>query len=92
MDAIALEIPRQAAAAFDRRSNHPDRRLQSAAFARAAWFGGRRELGGRRAGEDRNCFVDSHGPRLFAIVVGVTALNFLDAWFTVLNGEILATP
>jgi hypothetical protein len=45
--------------------------------------GGRRREGGRRPGERTSSFVDLHGAGLFLIVVGVTALNFLDAWFTV---------
>ena len=44
-------------------------------------FGGRR-LGGRREGERESCFVDQHGHRLFAALLGVVALNVLDAWFT----------
>lgn len=52
-------------------------------LSRYAWFGGRRTAG-RRRGERSNVYVDQHGPVLLAVVLGLTALNFLDAYFTVL--------
>jgi hypothetical protein len=68
---------------FDDRRGTDRRRRPTPALSRYAIFGGRR-VGGRRTGEDANQFVDRHGPWLFLVVVGVVALNFLDAWFTVL--------
>ncbi|HLU38054.1 MAG TPA: DUF5658 family protein [Planctomycetota bacterium] len=62
----------------------PDRRAEpTPMLSRYAWHGGRRRAG-RRAGETTNIYVDQHGPALLAVVVALTALNFLDAYFTVL--------
>jgi hypothetical protein len=47
------------------------------------WWGGRRTCG-RRLPERANIYVDQHGPILLLVVVALTALNFLDAYFTVL--------
>ena len=53
-------------------------------FSRYTLFGGRRRNGGRRPGANVNAFVDVHGAPLFFATVAVVALNFLDAWFTML--------
>lgn len=52
-------------------------------FSRYALFGGRRRTV-RRDDERAGAFVDVHGPRLFAVVLAIIALNLLDAWFTLL--------
>lgn len=52
-------------------------------FSWHAWFGGRRRAA-RRAEERVGSFVDLHGPALFLVVIGIVALNLLDAWFTLL--------
>lgn len=52
-------------------------------LSRHAWLGGRRRAG-RRATERQNVYVDEHGHGLLAVVVSLTALNFLDAYFTIL--------
>jgi hypothetical protein len=57
------------------------RRRPTPALSRYTFFGGRRR-GGRRPGENEASFVDLHGPGLLAVVLGIVALNFLDAWFT----------
>lgn len=62
----------------------PDRRLRpTPLLSRYTFFGGRRQLAGRRAFDDREAFVDVHGSRLFLVVVAIVALNFLDAFFTI---------
>ena len=48
-----------------------------------AWYDGRRTRG-RRMLERANIYVDQHGPLLLLVVATLTALNFLDAYFTVL--------
>lgn len=58
------------------------RREPTPMFSRYALLGGRRRNGGRRPGEAEDVFVDQHGPALFLVVLGIVALNFLDAWFT----------
>jgi hypothetical protein len=71
------------AAVIERRSV-PDRRERPTPFlSRYAVLGGRR-CTGRRALERDCTFVDQHGPVTFALVAAVVALNFLDAWFTIL--------
>ena len=60
------------------------RRLPTPLLSRYTLLGGRRSSGGRRVLEHTDCFVDVHGAALFAVVVAIVALNFLDAWFTVL--------
>ena len=60
-------------------------------MSRYSLFGGRRRSGGRRGIENEGAFVDVHGHGLFAVVLGIVGLNFLDAWFTIyflsLGGE-----
>lgn len=61
-----------------------DRRRQpTPMLSRYAWFGGRR-VAGRRRWERSNIYVDQHGPTLLSVVLALTALNFLDAYFTIL--------
>ena len=52
-------------------------------LSRYALFGGRRRTL-RREDERDGAFVDVHGRRLFVLVMGIVALNLLDAWFTLL--------
>jgi hypothetical protein len=52
-------------------------------LSRHSLYGGRRRRC-RRRGEARGAFVDVHGHWLFLVVTAIVALNFLDAWFTVL--------
>lgn len=62
----------------------PDRRRRpTPMWSRHALFGGRRRTM-RRADEREGAYVDVHGPRLFVLVMGIVALNLLDAWFTLL--------
>ncbi len=68
---------------YDTRSQPDRRKSPTPMLSRYALFGGRRRAG-RRPGENDNSFVDVHGPALFAVVLGVVLLNFLDAWFTIL--------
>ena len=62
----------------------PDRRLRpTPMFSRYVLWGGRRRHV-RRAEEREGAFVDLHGAGTFVIVLGIVALNLLDAWFTLL--------
>jgi hypothetical protein len=68
----------------DERRRRTDRRLRpTRMLGRHALLGGRRATV-RRAEERDGAFVDVHGPRLFALVLAIVALNLLDAWFTLL--------
>ncbi len=59
------------------------RRAPTPMLSRFACVGGRRAVG-RRVAERANIYVDQHGPLLLLVVVWLTALNFLDAYFTFL--------
>lgn len=62
----------------------PDRRKRpTPMLSRYVLWGGRRRHV-RRAEEREGAFVDVHGAGVFVIVVGIVALNLLDAWFTLL--------
>lgn len=52
-------------------------------LSRYTFVGGQRRVV-RRGGEDVRVFVDQWGAGLFFVVSCVAALNFLDAWFTIL--------
>ena len=52
-------------------------------LSKYAWFGGRRRIA-RRTAEAEGSVVDVHGSGLFLTVTAIAALNFLDAFFTVL--------
>lgn len=74
--AVALEV--------HSRRDFTDRRHEpTPMLSRFAWAGGRRRAG-RRRDERADIYVDQHGPALLAVVAALTALNFLDAYFTVL--------
>jgi len=66
-----------------RRSGTDRRRRPTPMLSRQAWWGGRR-VGGRRRHERTEIYVDQHGPLLLVVVLALTTLNFLDAYFTVL--------
>jgi hypothetical protein len=70
---------------FEQDARHrPDRRQRpTPMWSRHALLGGRRRTV-RRGHEREGAFVDVHGPRLFALVLLIVALNLLDAWFTLL--------
>lgn len=69
--------------ASERRERCDRRHRATPMWSRFSVLGGRRR-GGRRVGEQVNIYVDQHGPVLLTVVLWLTALNFLDAWFTVL--------
>ncbi len=69
------------AAAEEQRLQSDRRRRPTPMFSRYVLWGGRRR-DVRRADEREGAFVDVHGPRLFALVLAILALNLLDAWFT----------
>lgn len=52
-------------------------------ISRHVLVGGRRRTV-RRVAERDGAFVDIHGPRILLLVVGIVALNLLDAYFTLL--------
>ena len=59
----------------------PDRRLfGTRLFSRYLLQGNR--VGGRRAGENRNLYVDRFHPGDLMLTGGILILNILDAWFT----------
>lgn len=63
------------------RRTHPDRRLgRTRLFSRFVLKGYR--LGGRRAGELHNIYVDRYLPRDVALAVAILVLNILDAVLT----------
>ncbi|MCA8943358.1 MAG: hypothetical protein KDB80_12415 [Planctomycetes bacterium] len=66
-----------------RRSRVDRRRQPTPILSTYTFFGGRRRLV-RRDEEDGRVFVDQWGAGLFLVVSCVAALNFLDAWFTIL--------
>jgi hypothetical protein len=86
-EVLAASCATAAAAAVDeaaQRRSRSDRRLTATPMlSRFSWWGGKRAAG-RRTHERRNIYVDVHGPLLLAVVVTLTGLNFLDAYFTVL--------
>ncbi len=53
-------------------------------ISRYTFFGGRRKSAGNRIGDDPAIFVDIHGAVLFIVVTAIIALNFFDAFFTIL--------
>jgi hypothetical protein len=67
----------------ERRARADRRHAPTPMLSRYALHGGRR-VRGRRLDERDNVYVDLHGPGLLAVVVTLTALNFLDAYFTIL--------
>jgi hypothetical protein len=80
-NAIAAQ-PRALAGVFvDQRAASDRRQGPTPMFCRYTLLGGRRR-GGRRVGERAACFVDQHGHGLFSALLGIVALNVLDAWFT----------
>lgn len=70
-------------AASTERRGADRRRRPTPMWSRYAIFGGRRRHV-RRDSERDGAFVDVHGPGLLLVVLGVVALNLMDAWFTLL--------
>jgi len=59
----------------------PDRRLMGTRLFSRYLLQGKR-VGGRRAGENRNLYVDRFHPGDLLLTGGILVLNILDAWFT----------
>lgn len=63
-----------------------DRRVRPTPFlSKWSFLGGRRETGGRRAGEDLRAYVDVYSLRGWVVLTGFCLLSFLDAHFTLLH-------
>jgi hypothetical protein len=80
---VASAGVREQSTVQQRRERSDRRRRATRMWSRHSLFGGRRRTV-RRADERDGAFVDVHGPRLFALVMVIVALNLLDAWFTLL--------
>lgn len=80
--AFAATLPSHALP-VEQRHTFDRRRQPTPMLSRFVWWGGRR-IAGRRVEEQANLYVDQHGPVLLLVVLTLTALNFLDAYFTVL--------
>ncbi|MCA3009042.1 MAG: hypothetical protein INH34_11770 [Phycisphaerales bacterium] len=80
---VAQEAGQTAGAAGEFRRGADRRRRPTPMFSRYVLWGGRRRHV-RRTEEREGAFVDVHSAGVFVIVVGIVALNLLDAWFTLL--------
>lgn len=80
---VAQEAGQAAGAAGEFRRGADRRRRPTPMISRYVLWGGRRRHV-RRTEEREGAFVDVHGAGIFVIVVGIVALNLLDAWFTLL--------
>ncbi|MHC5065301.1 MAG: DUF5658 family protein [Planctomycetota bacterium] len=83
VETLQTDLPPSQLGQDDR--SQTDRRTEpTPMFSRYTLWGGRRRSTGRREVDRYPGFVDEHGAWLFMVVLAIVALNFLDAWFTIL--------